>query len=130
MLCPSIHQLGNRRLIQPAFLNDLMDGHIMFRCELLHPLNNCLVQLHLLTPRSKYSLHHLFFMNPSIPLPYHNLLKSKYLSLFSILKALFLQLCDKTKNIELLLLFIPCTERIRQEPSIVKFLTYQKTDDF
>jgi len=44
--------------------------------------------------------------------------------------VLFLQLCDKSKNIELLLLDIPCIERIRQESSIVKFLTYQKTDDF
>ncbi len=81
------------------------------------------------SPHNRSTLYSLFLKRPSIPLPYHNLLISKYLSLFSIIKALFfLQLCYKTKNIELLLLFIPCVEWIRQEPSIVKFLTYQKTD--
>ncbi len=108
-----------------------MDSHIAFRCELLHPLDDCLIQFHLLTPRSKYFLHHLFFTKPSIPLPYHNLLKSKYLSLFSILKALFFYSCaTKQKNIELLLAINPCVEQIRQKSAIVKFLTYQKTDDF
>lgn len=50
--------------------------------------------------------------------------------IFYTRSVIFLQLCDKTKNIELLLLDIPCVERIRQESSTVKFLTYQKTDDF
>ncbi len=44
--------------------------------------------------------------------------------------VIFLQLCNNAKNIEFLLLINPQTERIRQESSTVKFLTYQKTDDF
>lgn len=50
--------------------------------------------------------------------------------IFYIQSVIFLQLCYKTQNIELLLPINPYAEGIRQESPIVKFLTYQKTDDF
>ena len=50
--------------------------------------------------------------------------------IFYTQSVIFLHLCYKTKNIELLLAINPCVERIRQKSAIVKFLTYQKTDDF
>ncbi len=53
-----------------------------------------------------------------------------FVIIFYIKSVIFLQLCYKTKDIEFLLPKNPCAERIRQEPPNVKFLTYQKTDDF
>lgn len=50
--------------------------------------------------------------------------------IFYTQSVIFLQLCYKTKNIKFLLLINLCIEPVRQKSSIVKFLTYQKTDDF